>query len=539
MVFRDDLVPAHGASPTRAARRTGSCRAALSSTRNAVAPDARRSRLLCWSRSLLAASPMTGSARMFPRSLLGTLGGAAVLVARLRRPRAVDAALAGFTFARPSPLAAALLAMGALAFAPTLAWLFAEYTHTIWRNGYGLFVPFFMILLARHTLRRDSSAEEESCAWGFAFLLPGLALAVLDAGVVPIISGDRVGARVAGPVAAPARRAAHAHDRCPARARGLPRPLPTSLERFIGLAEASAALARPLIALFDFPVIWNQTLVHLPGNPYLDQPELQRRVHAVRGDRVRHDGGGHCALARAPVAPAAGGLSRGGRRQRAALSGHPAGLVPATSCIRPSTASRGSPFRGRARPDLAVCGPQGPPRGALVIPVARRFSLAALALFAIAAVPIWLHRHGRDRSLLASEQLRRLAAFGEALPSRDRRTEASIHELWVGGRLPPFARGRPLRFRVVRGVDPSAFYGDLQRYFYHSPLPEDLREIRALEGRIGSAAGAPPERLLHRAAQGDAILLRQGLQPVTHPLRGGLSLALDQLVRGTQPVRCS
>jgi hypothetical protein len=36
----------------------------------------------------------------------------------------------------------------------------------VWRNGHGLFVPLFMGLLARSTLRRDPGTAEESSAWG-------------------------------------------------------------------------------------------------------------------------------------------------------------------------------------------------------------------------------------------------------------------------------------------------------------------------------------------------------------------------------------
>lgn len=209
---------------------------------------------------LLAASPMTGSARMLPSIVLGTIGAAVVLVARLRRPRVADAALERFTFARPSPLVVAMLALGALAFAPTLMWLYAKYTDAIWQKGHGLFVPLFMILLARHALRCDASAEEESCVRGFAFLLPGLALAVLDAGVgshylsaiglvlvLPGVSLLLLGARRTRVIAVPL-------------ALGIFLvPLPTSLERFAWLSEGSAAIARSLLSPFDLPVIWNQT----------------------------------------------------------------------------------------------------------------------------------------------------------------------------------------------------------------------------------------------------------------------------------------
>jgi hypothetical protein len=174
-----------------------------------------------------------------------------------------------------------------------------------------------------------------------------------------------------------------------------------------------------------------------------------------------------------------------------------------------------------------------------VIPPARRFSLAALALFAIAAVPIWLHRvTGTTFDPCASpDRLRHLDAFGQSHSVREiGEQEALGHTLWVEGRLPDFAPRRALRFRVVRGVEPSAFYGDLRTYFYGPPPPEIHREAHAL--RVGSDVlpvhrqSEPSDRVLRLTH----YFLVLGDQPVVHPLPSGLSLAVDQLVRGTQPV---
>src|SRR5262247_1034138 len=114
---------------------------------------------------LLAASPLTGATRMIPSLALGTVGAAAVLLTRMRRPRAPEAELRPFLLARPSLIDAALFALAALVFAPTMAWLYTRYTNAIWQNAHGLFVPLFMVLLARHALRSDTSPQEESSAW--------------------------------------------------------------------------------------------------------------------------------------------------------------------------------------------------------------------------------------------------------------------------------------------------------------------------------------------------------------------------------------
>jgi hypothetical protein len=143
-----------------------------------------------------------------------------------------------------------------------------------------------------------------------------------------------------------------------------------------------------------------------------------------------------------------------------------------------------------------------------VIPLARRYSLAALALFAIAAVPIWLHRIGSARTDACLRlPLQHLAAYGEnyAVVEVNER-DALFLDIWVDGKLPPFAGRRPLFFRIVRSWDPFRFYNDLPRYFLHGSLPE----APPAEGRTGCAAGAPPGRRLGRPAEAHEVLLRRG-----------------------------
>lgn len=73
------------------------------------------------------------------------------------------------------------LAPFALAFAPTVAWLYGHWTSSVYRNGHGIFVPFVMAYLAWEYLKQDDDPEPRSSAWGFAFLLPAFALLALDA----------------------------------------------------------------------------------------------------------------------------------------------------------------------------------------------------------------------------------------------------------------------------------------------------------------------------------------------------------------------
>jgi hypothetical protein len=177
-----------------------------------------------------------------------------------------------------------------------------------------------------------------------------------------------------------------------------------------------------------------------------------------------------------------------------------------------------------------------------VIPLARRYSFAALLLFAIAALPIWLDRTMRVSSDPCSspEEIRRLGAYGEigadyaVREIGDRGT--SGHILWVDGRLRRNVRGVPLRFRVVRSANPSIFYGDLHEFFFVPLLPEDSREIRALNAGSDVLPVHQRNDFSNRPARLTRYLFAVGVEPVTHPLSGGLSRALDQLARGTQPV---
>jgi len=219
---------------------------------------------------LLAVSPATGSARWWLSALLGIAGGAVVLALRVRRrrregvlPAPVGGALAGSAASpsRPSPLALASLLVVAVAFAPTLAWLFAEYTNTQWRNIHGVFVPLFVFLLARSALRHDPApSRSEASPWGLLLLIAGLGLAVLDAGVrsrylaagglilcLPGLSLLFLGARRTRLLAAPLALCVFAL------------PVPEALEDPLGLNGLTAALADRLLDGWGMTVLRHHT----------------------------------------------------------------------------------------------------------------------------------------------------------------------------------------------------------------------------------------------------------------------------------------
>jgi exosortase len=129
-------------------------------------------------------SPFTPN-ELAPAAALGCLAGAGLLAWRLRPSSPVwkEAASAEATpfelgWDRVLGIAVALLCLAV--FAPTLHWMYLEWTRSVWSNEHGLFVPFAMAWLARNALRGDRGPAETS-AWGLLPLGAGLALAALDA----------------------------------------------------------------------------------------------------------------------------------------------------------------------------------------------------------------------------------------------------------------------------------------------------------------------------------------------------------------------
>lgn len=83
----------------------------------------------------------------------------------------------------PRTLAVLVLFELALIYAPTIVWLFDRWTMGVWNNAHGMLIPPAVAWFAWQELRPLRSAPRESSAWGFLFLVPALALHVLDTGM--------------------------------------------------------------------------------------------------------------------------------------------------------------------------------------------------------------------------------------------------------------------------------------------------------------------------------------------------------------------
>jgi exosortase len=86
--------------------------------------------------------------------------------------------------ARRVKVQAALLWLAALelilVFAPTMKWLYGRWTMSVWHNAHGLLIFPVVAWFCYQELRRFAGPPAHGSAWGFAFVLPALALHVAD-----------------------------------------------------------------------------------------------------------------------------------------------------------------------------------------------------------------------------------------------------------------------------------------------------------------------------------------------------------------------
>jgi exosortase len=68
-------------------------------------------------------------------------------------------------------------------YAPTVRWLFDRWTMSVWHNAHGMLIPFAVAWFAWQELGPMRSARRQGSAWGLAFLVPALAMHVLDTGI--------------------------------------------------------------------------------------------------------------------------------------------------------------------------------------------------------------------------------------------------------------------------------------------------------------------------------------------------------------------
>ena len=65
-------------------------------------------------------------------------------------------------------------------YAPTMLWLWERWTMSVWHNGHGLLITLVVIYLVWNELQKQPDLPRSSSLWGFALLIPSLALHMLD-----------------------------------------------------------------------------------------------------------------------------------------------------------------------------------------------------------------------------------------------------------------------------------------------------------------------------------------------------------------------
>jgi hypothetical protein len=174
-----------------------------------------------------------------------------------------------------------------------------------------------------------------------------------------------------------------------------------------------------------------------------------------------------------------------------------------------------------------------------VTPLSGRLAAPALALLLAAVVPIWVRAVADPAPDACGEAL--LPGTVEALPgtlAARERPDLRVPGLsqWTEGEIAPPADGLPpLRFRIVRSSDPTAFYGEPIGYFSGNSVPDARRGLLWLE----SGADRLPVHWRYddsEAAYVIRYLFVQDGRPVRHPLRVGLANAARQVAIGTRPV---
>ena len=156
--------------------------------------------------------------------------------------------------------------------APTLSWLWYRWTLGIYYNGHAVLMPLVVAYLAYQELREDTSTAPESSAWGFAFLVPSLALLVLDSAI-----GTQILSAIALVTALPGfsllllgrRRTRKLIFPLIIAAFMLPIPAGAVAPVHLLLREATAWGATQLIPLFGIPIHAVGTLLHVPGETIL------------------------------------------------------------------------------------------------------------------------------------------------------------------------------------------------------------------------------------------------------------------------------
>lgn len=217
---------------------------------------------------LIAEGPLTPAAHA-PSIVAGVGVALFFLYWRLSRPTRADESARTSSWQVP-PAVWVCFGLFAASAAPTLVWMYREWTGSVWHNTHGMLIPVLMVMLGRNILRRMTPVEDAPSLWGFAFLLPGLGLMVVDAG-----AGTRYVSALGIVMCLPG---LSLLTLGPARTRALALPLtlalfmiplPNTFASQIYLRTATADAVAPILSAIGIPTLVDHSLLELPHDSFL------------------------------------------------------------------------------------------------------------------------------------------------------------------------------------------------------------------------------------------------------------------------------
>lgn len=219
---------------------------------------------------VMASSPLA------PKHWLGSLAtglvsGGAVLAWRLTRPPKSEEASAARRSLRLSPPVVTTGVLWIAVFATTWAWLYRQWTVSVWTNEHGIFVPFAVAYLAIRTLREDERpAQAEGSFWGLPLVALGAAFAALDLSVRSGYLGT-VGLLVSLPGLSLALLGVRRTRALlvPLVASWLMLPIPRTLATDMQLRHVTATSVEWLLDGLGYTVLRDATVLHLPGRTFV------------------------------------------------------------------------------------------------------------------------------------------------------------------------------------------------------------------------------------------------------------------------------
>ena len=440
------------------------------------------------------------------------------------------------------------LAPFALAFAPTVAWLFERGTASAFSEAHTIFMPFVVAYLVREQLKLDPDPSPRASALGFVFLVPALLLLALDAAI-----RTQMLAAIALVIALPGISLLLLGTR---RTRELAFPLAIAL--FIipiptGMLTPIYSVLRPIAAV---GTSWVVPLVGVP----IARVGTALSVPGLTVEVADNCGGWSTLQAAVITALVLAHFSRSrGRRLALLLGAIPLAIVcnvlRVTALVLLAKEYGAELLETRLHPAsgvilfavviaalFAIAGPDAMRAAAATgrrTAVSDRFSLALALLCALALLPVAVHANARLRSDDCANPAALVPADGNIDPLRATYMEQQFAALqWREGVVPASADAPALHFAVIRSYEPRLLYYRGTRRLWEEVAPGgDIVEwLDSDDGRLpivrSRLANDRPD--MPRAVIG-ALLVYEG-EPVVKGWRTQLSAAPRQLLTGSRPM---